>query len=77
MVMFVPSVVADLAFTHLAFSATFALFVFAEYVQYFALYLLGAAVHVFMSDFLDSKDSGTAILTYASSHKAPTHPVSK
>ncbi|KAH9966245.1 hypothetical protein BGW80DRAFT_1342802 [Lactifluus volemus] len=45
-------------------SAAFALFVFAEYVRYFALYPLGAAVHVFMSDFLDSKDSGTAILSH-------------
>jgi dolichol kinase len=63
-VMFVPGVAADPAFTHLAFSAAFALFVFAEYVRYFALYPLGAAVHVFMSEFLDSKDSGTAILSH-------------
>ncbi|KAI0249154.1 hypothetical protein BJV78DRAFT_1284185 [Lactifluus subvellereus] len=63
-VMFVPGLAADPAFTHLAFSAAFALFVFAEYVRYFALYPLGAAVHVFMSEFLDSKDSGTAILSH-------------
>jgi len=63
-VMFVPGVAADPAFTHLAFSAAFALFVFAEYVRYFALYPLGAAVHVFMSEFLDAKDSGTAILSH-------------
>jgi dolichol kinase len=63
-VMFVPGVAADPAFTHLAFSAAFALFVFAEYVRYFALYPFGAAVHVFMSEFLDSKDSGTAILSH-------------
>jgi dolichol kinase len=63
-VMFVPGVAADPAFTHLAFSTAFALFVFAEYVRYFALYPLGAAVHVFMNEFLDSKDSGTAILSH-------------
>ncbi|KAH9029846.1 Fph type histidine kinase [Lactarius pseudohatsudake] len=63
-VMFVPGVAADPAFTHLAFSAAFALFVFAEYVRYFALYPFGAAVHVFMSEFLDSKDTGTAILSH-------------
>jgi dolichol kinase len=63
-VMFVPGVAADPAFTHLAFSAAFALFVFAEYVRYFALYPFGAAVHVFMSEFLDAKDSGTAILSH-------------
>ena len=63
-VMFVPGVAADPAFTHLAFSAAFALFVFAEYVRYFALYPFGAAVHVFMNEFLDAKDSGTAILSH-------------
>ena len=63
-VMFVPGVAADPAFTHLAFSAAFALFVFAEYVRYFALYPCGAAVHVFMSEFLDTRDSGTAILSH-------------
>ncbi len=63
-VMFIPGVAADPAFTHLAFSAAFALFVFAEYVRYFALYPCGAAVHVFMSEFLDAKDSGTAILSH-------------
>ncbi|KAI0050449.1 hypothetical protein FA95DRAFT_1536216 [Auriscalpium vulgare] len=63
-VMFVPGVAADPAFTHLAFSAAFALFTFAEYVRYFALYPFGASVHVFMNEFLDHKDSGTAILSH-------------
>jgi dolichol kinase len=52
------------AFTHLAFSGAFALFVFAEYVRYFALYPAGAAVHVFMAEFLDAKDQGTAVLSH-------------
>ena len=52
------------AFTHLAFSAAFALFIFAEYVRYFALYPFGASVHVFMNEFLDNKDTGTAILSH-------------
>ncbi|KZT07711.1 uncharacterized protein LAESUDRAFT_650931 [Laetiporus sulphureus 93-53] len=63
-VMFVPGVAVDPAFLHLAFSGAFALFVFAEYVRYFALYPLGAAVHVFMNAFLDQKDAGTAILSH-------------
>ncbi|GJE94508.1 dolichol kinase sec59 [Phanerochaete sordida] len=62
--MFVPGVALDPAFAHLAFSAAFALFTFAEYVRYFALYPFGAAVHVFMNEFLDVKDSGTAILSH-------------
>jgi hypothetical protein len=52
------------AFTHLSFSAAFALFIFAEYVRYFAIYPFGAAVHLFMNEFLDQKDSGTAILSH-------------
>ncbi|KAJ7086083.1 hypothetical protein B0H15DRAFT_1023172 [Mycena belliarum] len=63
-VMFVPGVAFDPAFTHLAFSAAFALFVFAEYVRYFAIYPFGAAVHLFMNEFLDTKDGGTAIVSH-------------
>ncbi|KAF7317040.1 Dolichol kinase [Mycena chlorophos] len=62
--MFIPGIAFDPAFTHLAFSAAFAAFVFAEYIRYFAIYPLGAAVHRFMSEFLDTKDSGTAILSH-------------
>ncbi|KAI0710120.1 hypothetical protein C8Q76DRAFT_625541 [Earliella scabrosa] len=63
-VMFVPGIAVDPAFTHLAFSGAFALFTFTEYVRYFALYPFGAAVHLFMNEFLDSKDGGTAILSH-------------
>ncbi|KAJ7678530.1 hypothetical protein B0H17DRAFT_1235796 [Mycena rosella] len=63
-VMFVPGVAFDPAFTHLAFSVAFALFVFAEYVRYFAIYPFGAAVHLFMNEFLDTKDGGTAIVSH-------------
>ncbi|KAJ7220087.1 hypothetical protein GGX14DRAFT_585460 [Mycena pura] len=66
-VMFVPGIAFDAripAFTHLSFSAAFAAFVFAEYVRYFAIYPLGAAVHRFMNEFLDTKDSGPAILSH-------------
>ncbi|KAJ7914906.1 hypothetical protein B0H13DRAFT_2232058 [Mycena leptocephala] len=63
-VMFLPGVAFDPAFTHLAFSVAFALFVFAEYIRYFAIYPLGAAVHRFMAEFLDTKDGGTAILSH-------------
>lgn len=52
------------AFTHLSFSLAFALFNFAEYVRYFALYPFGAAVHLFLNEFLDKKDSGTAIMSH-------------
>ncbi|KAF9266547.1 hypothetical protein L218DRAFT_956320 [Marasmius fiardii PR-910] len=63
-VMFVPGVAFDPAFTHLCFSAAFALFTFAEYVRYFAIYPFGASVHLFMNEFLDQKDCGTTILSH-------------
>ncbi|KAK0235807.1 hypothetical protein EDD85DRAFT_928699 [Armillaria nabsnona] len=63
-VMFTPGIALDPAFTHLCFSAAFALFTFAEYVRYFAIYPFGAVVHLFMNEFLDHKDSGTAILSH-------------
>ena len=52
------------AFTHLSFSAAFALFTFTEYIRYFAIYPFGASVHLFMNEFLDHRDSGTAILSH-------------
>jgi dolichol kinase len=52
------------AFTHLSLSAAFAMFIFAEYIRYFALYPFGAAVHVFISEFLDPKDQGAAVLSH-------------
>lgn len=62
--MFVPGVAVDPAFTHLAISAAFALFAFAEFARYFALWPVGAAVHVFVSEFLDAKDMGAAVLSH-------------
>ncbi|KLT40066.1 hypothetical protein CC85DRAFT_287856 [Cutaneotrichosporon oleaginosum] len=62
--MFVPGMTVDPAFTHLSFSVAFAAFTFAEYVRYFALWPLGASVHLFLNEFIDHKDSGTAILSH-------------
>ncbi|QRV75082.1 dolichol kinase [Ceratobasidium sp. AG-Ba] len=64
LLMFVPGISWDPAFSHLSFSLAFSLFTFAEYIRYFAIYPLGAAVHVFLSEFLDEKDGGSAILSH-------------
>ncbi|ORY22576.1 hypothetical protein BCR39DRAFT_551328 [Naematelia encephala] len=63
-VMFIPGIAVDPAFTHLSFSVAFAAFNFAEYVRYFALWPFGVSVHLFLNEFLDHKDSGTAILSH-------------
>lgn len=52
------------AFMHLAFSVAFSIFIFTEYVRYFALWPFGASVHIFLSEFLDEKDKGSAILSH-------------
>ena len=52
------------AFTSLAFSVAFALFTPSEYARYFALYHIGAPLHIFFSEFIDSKDSGPVILSH-------------
>lgn len=45
-------------------SVAFAVFIMCEYTRYFALYPLGAPLHVFLSRFLDSKDqNGPVILS--------------
>ncbi|KAG8935523.1 hypothetical protein FRC02_007882 [Tulasnella sp. 418] len=63
-IMFIPGIAIDPAFSHLSFSVAFSLFIFAEYVRYFAIYPFGAAVHLFLNEFLDHKDNGTAILSH-------------
>lgn len=62
--LFVPGIALDPAFTHLGFSLAFSAFILAEYVRYYALYPFGAVLHVFMSEFLDHKDSGPVILSH-------------
>lgn len=42
----------------------FALFTFSEYARYFALYPIGAPLHIFFSEFIDNKDSGPVILSH-------------
>lgn len=49
---------------HLAFSLAFSVFIFAEYIRYYALLPFGAAFHVFLSEFTDHKDSGPVILSH-------------
>lgn len=49
---------------HLSFSLAFSIFIFAEYIRYYALYPLGASFHIFLSEFTDHKDSGPVILSH-------------
>ncbi|GAA93631.1 uncharacterized protein L969DRAFT_91296 [Mixia osmundae IAM 14324] len=62
--LFVPAIALDTSFTSLAFSFAFAVFTFAEYARYFALYPIGAPIHVFFNEFIDSKDSGPVVVSH-------------
>ncbi|UZJ56783.1 hypothetical protein CBS101457_006103 [Exobasidium rhododendri] len=62
--LFTPAIAYDPAFSHLAFSVAFSAFIMAEYIRYYAVYPFGAALHVFMSEFTDHKDSGPVILSH-------------
>lgn len=62
--MFVPGAALDPAFMHLAFSAGCSLFLLLEFLRYYAVYPVGAGLHFFLSQFLDSKDTGLLILSH-------------
>ena len=59
-----PFAVPQPAFASLAFAVAFAIFTFAEYARYFAVYPIGAPIHMFFSEFVDSKDAGPVILSH-------------
>ncbi|GAA5929602.1 dolichol kinase [Sporobolomyces koalae] len=62
--LFVPGIAIDPPFTSLAFSVAFALFTFAEYARFFAVYPIGGPLHIFFTEFIDSKDGGPVILSH-------------
>lgn len=41
----------------------FAAFILCEYIRFFALYPLGAPLHVFLTRFIDNKDTGPVLLS--------------
>ncbi|GAA6024759.1 hypothetical protein JCM10207_008888 [Rhodosporidiobolus poonsookiae] len=62
--MFVPGIAVDPAFTSLSFSLAFTLFTFAEYARFFAVYPLGAPLHIFFTEFVDAKDAGPVVVSH-------------
>ncbi|GBB91361.1 hypothetical protein RclHR1_01860015 [Rhizophagus clarus] len=64
LVMFIPGYLYEPEFMHLAFSVAFAALIYLEYLRYFAVYPIGKQLHMFLSEFLDSRDSGPCILSH-------------
>ncbi|CAI2175947.1 4100_t:CDS:10 [Funneliformis geosporum] len=64
LIMFMPGYLFESVFMHLAFSVAFAALIYLEYLRYFAVFPLGKQLHVFLSEFLDSRDAGPSILSH-------------
>ncbi|KAI5083285.1 hypothetical protein GOP47_0003503 [Adiantum capillus-veneris] len=65
-VMFVPALLAQQAFLHLAFSAALAVFVVVEMIRILRIPPAGEAVHKFMTAFTDTRDSDLLIISHFS-----------
>jgi len=48
----------------LSFAVAFCGMLMVEVIRYFKVYPVGVAIHQFMITFIDSKDTGTAILSH-------------
>lgn len=62
--MFLPTIPLDIEFSSISFSVAFVIFTFSEFARYFAFYPIGAGIHLFFNEFIDSKDSGPVILSH-------------
>ncbi|CAG8700656.1 17226_t:CDS:2, partial [Acaulospora morrowiae] len=51
-------------FMHLAFSVAFSVLIYLEYLRYFAVFPFGKKLHIFLCEFLDSRDVGPCIVSH-------------
>ncbi|KAI7882570.1 hypothetical protein K492DRAFT_58174 [Lichtheimia hyalospora FSU 10163] len=63
-VMFVPGVLMEPAFLQLAFGVALSVFLYLEYLRYFAIWPYGKSIHLFLTEFIDSRDLGPVILSH-------------
>ncbi|GAB5591378.1 dolichol kinase [Umbelopsis nana] len=63
-VMFVPGLLYEPAFLQLAFSVALAAFIYLEYLRFFAVWPYGKNIHIFLTEFIDSRDLGPVILSH-------------
>ena len=48
----------------MAFGVALGLFIYLEYLRYFAIWPYGKSIHMFLSEFIDSRDLGPVILSH-------------
>lgn len=63
-IMFVPGMLYEAAFLQLAFSVALAAFIYLEYLRFFAVWPYGKNIHMFLTEFIDSRDLGPVILSH-------------
>jgi dolichol kinase len=63
-IMFVPGMLYEPAFLQLAFSVALAAFIYLEYLRFFAVWPYGKNIHMFLTEFIDSRDLGPVILSH-------------
>ncbi|KAI9018018.1 hypothetical protein CLU79DRAFT_762670 [Phycomyces nitens] len=63
-VMFLPGVLFEPMFLKLAFGVALALFIYLEYLRYFAIWPYGKSLHMFLTEFIDNRDLGPVILSH-------------
>ncbi|KAI8575015.1 hypothetical protein K450DRAFT_263757 [Umbelopsis ramanniana AG] len=63
-VMFVPGLLYEPAFLQLAFSVALGAFIYLEYLRFFAVWPYGKSIHIFLTEFIDSRDLGPVILSH-------------
>ncbi|KAL0080425.1 hypothetical protein F4703DRAFT_1931390 [Phycomyces blakesleeanus] len=63
-VMFIPGVLFEPLFLKLAFAVALALFIYLEYLRYFAVWPYGKSLHMFLTEFIDNRDLGPVILSH-------------
>ncbi|CAG8446535.1 11147_t:CDS:10 [Ambispora gerdemannii] len=62
--MFIPGYLLDPLFMDLAFSIALSALIYLEYLRYFAVFPVGKQLHLFLSEFVDNRDAGPAILSH-------------
>ncbi|KAI8145306.1 hypothetical protein BJV82DRAFT_33585 [Fennellomyces sp. T-0311] len=63
-IMFTPGVLFELPFLQLAFGVALSAFIYLEYLRYFAVWPYGKSIHMFLTEFIDSRDLGPVILSH-------------
>ncbi|KAI9492568.1 hypothetical protein BDB00DRAFT_827981 [Zychaea mexicana] len=63
-IMFTPGVLFERSFLQLAFGVALGVFIYLEYLRYFAIWPYGKSIHMFLTEFIDSRDLGPVILSH-------------